>query len=357
MKKIFYYAVMALAVSAVMVSCEKKEGETPQPPKKVRLETPEVTATVNTDAGTVTVSWYQIEGAVSYTYKVDDGTESSTDKLTVELNAADLQAGSHTVSVKAIPAEDSEEYNESNWGDASFTLEQQEVEMPEEYEPYVGTWSMATTHVFNWTEDPANPGYVLANFEERELVFPVTIAWDGVNQVLVVTGLSPLDALLGPLPAVLAKFDDGNMYICGMVTLNYDLGQLSSQLSGYKLTWLGVADLGAEGYSPLTSSQVSRLYQIVNNGDTMTGTGLEVEVGMQDGSTMNAEYVAIDLLALSGNSMTILTAETDYMPGGTFTFTKTGNSVPAGANINVINSILTNNFVASMAFPIATINR
>lgn len=230
-------------------------------------------------------------------------------------------------------------------------MEQQETEVPEEYEAYIGSWSMTTTHVFNWKEDPANPGYVLPSYTERSLTFSVEIAWDGVNQVLIITGISPLDAYLGALPAVITKFDDGNMYICGMVTLNYDLSQIASQLAGYKLTWLGIADLGEEGISPLSSTSTTAVYQLVLNGNSMTGTGAPVSVGMSDGSTLDTYYIAIDILPVSGNSMTILVSEDDDIPAGTLTFAKTGNSVSAQSSINVLTSVLSRNVVASMAVP------
>lgn len=314
MKKIFYYAAMALAVSAVMVSCEKKEGETPEPSKKVRLATPEVTATVNTDEGTVSVSWFQIEGAVSYTYKVDEGTETSTDKFSFTLNVADLKAGDHSVSVKAIPAEDSEEYNESNWGSATFTIEETQGEPTEPSEglkAWFGTYEMVSSKSIDCASAEST---VTTLWNDASKTFSISISeYEGqyADSVAMVYGWS---VVAPDAPALAQLLPDGSLALLSEV-------QVTELEDGTPVSWTVMAEInGLQGYEDGTLSTVGGCpcsFIFVNNGGTYEVQPYSSE--LQGGGTFKT--VATDLFGSDGTYTYFLNLPFS-LPAGDFTMTQ-----------------------------------
>ena len=336
---------MALAACAVMVSCEKEEGTT----TTKRLSIPQVTATVGETE--VSVSWEAVENAVSYEYTVDNGAAQNITTTSFTIAVADLSEGEHTVSVVALPEEGSE-YNESRPGTATFEILGEPTEMPQEYAPYVGTWAVSSTQRMNWVPDPEKENYVLSQISDTQTDFTVTIAWDGINEILVMTGLSPLEAYFGEIPALLNFDEDGKMYIYSNVVLMEDMSELDNSLAGYSMMWVGVADLGEYGVSSITGQGNMPTYLLTVNGESMTGQGITVQVSvqMQDGSVEQTEgtFVAMDVVASSASGNMILEGEEDNIPAGTFTFTKTSSAVSINSSISIISAELNKNMNAAM---------
>ena len=336
---------MALAACAVMVSCEKEETTT----KTNRLATPQVTATVGETE--VSVSWEAIENAVSYEYTVDAGAAQSITTTSFTIAVADLAEGSHTVSVVALPEEGSE-YKESRPGSATFEILGEPTEMPQEYAPYVGTWAVSSSDKINWVENPDDNRYVMAQLTESPINFNVTIAWDGINEVLTMTGWSPMEAYFGALPTIL-DFYEGDMCILTNVMLMEDMSEISSELAGFSMMVVGLADLGEEyGISSLTAEGLVPTYVLSIDGDGMTGTGITttVTVRKEDGSTENveADFVACDVTASSAQGNMVLAGSDDNIPAGTFIFTKTSSAVSINSSISIISAELNKNMAAAM---------
>lgn len=363
MKRIFYFAAAAFAACAVMVSCDKDDDKkpnnppTPDPDQPTKLATPSVTCEVGETE--VTVSWEAVANAASYEYTVDGGTATTTEETTFTLAVADLAAGNHTVSVTALPEDGSEEYTKSDAGTATFNIEevQEPITMPDELAPYVGTWSLQTTAYMMWVDIPGREGYVQPEITNEPLNMTVEVAWDEINGMLVMTGLSPLEAVTGPVPIVMGYAEDSNMYIWTNLEVEYDLGQINSQLQGYNLFWQGIADFTEDGYgySTLTGDGMFNTYTvtIADDGNTMTATGAtaSAKAKLEDGTVVDLEgpWVAIDLGGVSAQGSTILTADDQsQMPAGDFAFTKTSNSVSAMAAMKIISTELNRNLVASM---------
>lgn len=113
MKKILFGAMIAMMAS-VVISCEKK----PQEPEAVKLATPSLSVSNQTDSS-FTVTWSAVSNAASYVYVFNGGSETSTGDLSVDFT--ELEAGSYEVKVKAIG--DGVKYLDSEWASISVTLE------------------------------------------------------------------------------------------------------------------------------------------------------------------------------------------------------------------------------------------
>lgn len=125
MKKFISGAMIALAATAFLSSCEKPDKEVTTEPSA--LATPQVTATVESDI--VTVSWSAVENAATYSYTVDGAAAVSTEQTSFTLQTAELSYGQHQVSVTALPADGSEEFLASKAGTATFTIEDTRVKL------------------------------------------------------------------------------------------------------------------------------------------------------------------------------------------------------------------------------------
>lgn len=317
MKKIFYYAAMALAVSAVMVSCEKKNEDTPEPSKKVRLATPEVTATVDAENGVVTVEWGKVENAVSYEYKVDAGTETPSTELSFTLNVADLKAGDHTVEVKAIPAEDSEEYNESNWGSASFTIEDntEPVEPSEGLKAWFGTYVVTSTKSIDCAVEGEN---IATNWKDAPQTFEITISeYEGefADSVALLMGWSVVSP---ETPALAQLLPDGSLALLSEV-------KVSELEDGTPVSWKVMGEInGLQGYEDGMLSTISGCpcsFIFVNNGGSYEV--IPYDGDLQAGGTFKA--VASDLFGDDGTYTYFLNLPFS-LPAGEFSMTQKSSS-------------------------------
>lgn len=337
MKKIFYYAAMALAVSAVMVSCEKKNEDTPEPSKKVRLATPEVTATVDAENGVVTVEWGKVENAVSYAYKVDAGTETPSTELSFTLNVADLKAGDHTVEVKAIPAEDSEEYNESNWGSASFTIEENTdpVEPSEELKAWLGTYKASSTMKLEFTEGAE---YIEIGKKEEPMEFTVTIEPSNNAELVLIYGLSGIQDI--PALGGIVKDQKGNTGL-GIITEQpfIDLGD------GTSAPWLAIGEISGgsnDGAISYITGGVEVAYYFPTDASPLTSVASSGD--LQNGGKFT--IVAADAAMQSSQGIGLLYPSYPvYLPAGEITLEKQADA-PAAVKRGGIPVMSFNNLVA-----------
>ena len=356
MKRIFYFATAAFAACAMLVSCDKDDDKkpnnppTPDPDQPTKLATPSVTCEVGETE--VTVSWEAVANAASYEYTVDGGTATTTEETTFTLAVADLAAGNHTVSVTALPEDGSEEYTKSDAGTATFNIEevQEPITMPDEYADYVGTWNVTTTKTLVAATTQGESDRI---DETPMTIENVSIAWSETEGFLLMTGFTAFETVLGSsIPAYIVPDEAGVLNIAG-VQLNFDLGELKPDYSGYMTTWcpmymteegLGVA-FSQGGMIPAYALTMSE------DGNTITADGVDLQ--FSDGSTHTVE--AYDLVGLSSQYYTLLNTNS---PAGTFTFTKTGNNAPAPATsvspLLPVTMTLTSNALSSMmASPIA----
>ena len=356
MKRIFYFATAAFAACAMLVSCDKDDDKkpnnppTPDPDQPTKLATPSVTYEVGETE--VTVSWEAVANAASYEYTVDGGTATTTEETTFTLAVADLAAGNHTVSVTALPEDGSEEYTKSDAGTATFNIEEVQgpITMPDEYADYVGTWNVTTTKTLVAATTQGESDRI---DETQMTIENVSIAWSETEGALLMTGFTAFETVLGSsIPAYIVPDETEVLNIVG-VQLNFDLGELEPNFSGYMTTWcpmymteegLGVA-FSQGGMIPAYALTMSE------DGNTITADGVDLQ--FSDGSTHTVE--AYDLVGLSSKYYTLLNTNS---PAGTFTFTKTGNNAPAPATsvspLLPITMTLTSNALSSMmASPIA----
>ena len=143
MKRNFLGAMIALAASAILFSCEEPAPE----PTPVSLATPVVSVTEQTETSFV-IAWEAVEHAVSYAYTLNDGAEQNTSELSATFT--DLTEGTYNVKVKAI-APEGEEYLDSDWASIDVTLE---VAEPEQLAaPQLSIASQdETSFVIEWSE-------------------------------------------------------------------------------------------------------------------------------------------------------------------------------------------------------------
>ena len=356
MKRIFYFAAMALAACTV-ISCEKEDPKDPGTPgggddtTPTKLATPNVKAEVGETE--VLVSWEAVANAASYEYTVDGGTATTTEETTFTLAVADLAAGNHTVSVTALPEDGSEEYTKSGAGTATFNIEevQEPITMPEAYAAYVGTWTLTSTQKVVL---PAAEGES-AQLLDEPVTKEVTIAWDEQMGVLTMTGFSQNEELFGidlPMMILPEAGSETPLYMCGGIGMGLDLSQVDNQLAGCDLYWLA-ATLVEGNVSLTTSTNAYPVYEMTLNEDgTISATAQPIEYNDGTTSTPNG----IDLFIWDGGQMLAFFME--YMPAGDYTLTKTGNNAPAPATsvspLLPVTMTLTSNALSSMmASPIA----
>lgn len=118
MKKFFTPILVAVMCIAASVSCTVDNHPEPGPePEKEALQAPEIS--IGIEAGyTVTASWAPVTNASSYRWEFDGSTdETSQNSITFH----DIDKGTYTLRVKAIPGNDSL-YTESGWAEKEITL-------------------------------------------------------------------------------------------------------------------------------------------------------------------------------------------------------------------------------------------
>lgn len=147
MKKFYFGAMIALAATAFLSSCEKNGTES----EPVALSTPVLTVVEQTESSFMVI-WDLVENAVSYTYTINNGTEESTTNESAQFT--DLTEGTYTVKVKAV-APEGDEFIDSDWASISVTLEGKEDEPLD----ITGTWVLGGNE-YSIESDGAN-GYLV----------------------------------------------------------------------------------------------------------------------------------------------------------------------------------------------------
>lgn len=156
----FYLRVFAVsAAAAVAFSCQEPENTTTEP-----LATPEVSAVVNDNDRTVTISWAEVPNATTYSWYIDSNSARTTDQTSVTVSTSDLTDGEHTAYVIANPALDAaDQYSASQPGSYTFTVtvlpEPQRLETPEvtanqdDNGTIVISWSSSNAASYNYSFD------------------------------------------------------------------------------------------------------------------------------------------------------------------------------------------------------------
>ena len=348
MKRIFYFAAMALAACAVMVSCEKEQTTT----KTNRLATPQVTATVGETE--VSVSWEAIENAVSYEWTLNDGEATSITTTSFAIPMTDLTPGDYTVSVVAYPEEGSE-YQESRPGIGTFVIPEEEIEPSEGILAWEGVYTLTSTHTMKIAVEGQ---YIAPTYVESPCTRELTIsAYPYDDSLAIVYGLSDL-TLLDPdnneFPAyAFAKLTpDNRLELKTTESEDYMLGQAQFQdgttgdLYFFALTWNAEAEAGKE-FGIVSGGPT---FILENNGSAINGTPYSGQLTTGESFTV----AATDVLALT-DGVSFITYPTD-LPGGSWTLTKTSEissaetEAVAGA---MLKTELKYNVAAAMAIPMA----
>ena len=339
MKRIFYFAAMALAACTV-ISCEKEDPKDPGTPgggddtTPTKLATPNVKAEVGETE--VLVSWEAVANAASYEYTVDNGAATAIEATSVTLAVADLGAGNHTVSVTALPAEGSKDYTKSDAGTCSFNIKEEEGDdpnpptgdVPEEYAGYVGTWTVTTTQSMIWDDDPENPGYVMPQYVNEPLEFNVDIAYDSESEVLLITGWTPGESAFGQALPLLAAMDAefGGVQIYS----GTQIGTIDEQGTEV-LMWLA-SDVDCQ----IVSIEQFPAYTLTlsSDGNTITGTPNTLTFNLQGGGTKDITMNSIEIYGYNTVSGELGVYTMDAAsPAGSFTMTKSSAGAPTNAPI------------------------
>lgn len=310
MKRIFYFAAMALAACAVMVSCEKEQTTT----KTNRLKAPQVTATVGETE--VSVSWEAVENAVSYEYTVDDGAAKNITTTSFTIAVADLASGSHTVSVVALPEEGSE-YKESRPGSATFEIKGAPVQPEGELSEWLGSYEVTASRQVELTSDGQRVSMAMV---EEPTTFNITIDASEYPDLVYVYGFSKVDA---DIPAVATLFSDqqtGQVVGLGLLAEEYPVAKLED---GTQLAYYGIYEnTDQEGVVGIVGG-LQYTFIFVNNGTTITSEAAPVYFS----ETQENPYyvVATDVMSAQGQEMALYYQSYPVkLPAGVFTLTKTG---------------------------------
>ena len=164
MRKVLYYAVMALVASSVMVACEKDNngddnGGGTGGGTTVRLAVPQLSIVDTTDNGIV-VGWAEIANAATYDVVLNDDEANMISVSETQYEVLTPEGGTYRVRVRSVPAEGSE-YTESQWSATlEFSVRAASGEIPAEYQPWIGFWTVSSDKSVKWAPDPADPQYV-----------------------------------------------------------------------------------------------------------------------------------------------------------------------------------------------------
>lgn len=348
MKKIFYYAAMVLAASAVMVSCEKEnpnnngnnDGNKPgggddNTPVAEKLATPEVDIQQGT-ATTALVSWVAIDNAASYSYTVDNGAAETTTETSFSLSLEGLEAGIHTVSVTAMPEDGSEEYLPSDPGTASFELLPEPVEPSEGILAWVGEYT--ATPEYSYVVAVDSQGNINYTRDDNATdPFTVTITPDDTNENGAwISGISRVKFSDGSSPEIYATLqEDGSLSVdftnvIGQVQAQYaDGSTVTLDLMAAPFVYIPQGLNGSDYYG---NTQIAgATYIFSNDGSAITATGNSGTEGEYEYTVLGVEVCG----AINGQVQGIFNDEGDAIPCGTLTLVKSENSVPAASRIVV----------------------
>lgn len=323
MKRIFYFAAMALAACAVMVSCEKKQDNKPntdidQPGEVTKLATPQVS--VEIDGDNIVVSWEAVENAGSYSYVFDAEAAQTTTETTVTRPASDYEAGSqHTVLVTALPAEGDDAHTASNAGVCNFTMpgvSTDPVDPVGELAEWLGTYTLTSTGSVTFT---LNGNSVDFSYNPSDPVtLEISMEPSSNAEVLFVYGLSGLGVDY-PLAASLFTDQQTGEVFLGLLAEDVTIMQDNegNYIGGYPICQLSDGSLTFVSGCP---------YTFVFDPETLKSEALDGE--LDAGTTFTV--VATDLFGADGQYISIYYSNYPVtIPAGEFTLEKSSASAPA----------------------------
>ncbi|HIZ86864.1 MAG TPA: hypothetical protein IAC03_01720 [Candidatus Coprenecus pullistercoris] len=299
-----------------MVSCTKDPEKQPDEPTiKTRLDQPKVKVT-SSEATSFTVEWTEIENAVSYAYKINDGEETVTEGLTAEFT--DLTPGIYTVQVKAKAADDSEEYRDSNWGSVNHTVARG-IDL-EELRSWIGTYDVTSTAqiVFEWN-DPAAQDYVNLRKVNEGMEFSITIEQNPDDEELLnIYGLSGIDERI-PAHATLVAAQDGSNAL-GIITNDAFVTGVDDD-GTVLLPWLPIVEFQDGSVGGL---QVEYSLMFINTNGYISSYPLVYQDVQGPMGTSSATVVATDVFGIKAGALQIYYGEyPKSIPAGSFDLTKT----------------------------------
>lgn len=339
MKRIFYFAAMALAACTV-ISCEKEDPIDPGTPgggddtTPTKLATPNVKAEVGETE--VLVSWEAVANAASYEYTVDNGAATAIEATSVTLAVADLGAGNHTVSVTALPAEGSKDYTKSDAGTCSFNIKEEEGDDPNpptgNLADWIGTYTATAEKGLLVGTD--SEGYITYAETTAPASFEITISENALTDgtpIAVIEGLS------------LVKFQDGSSPFAaayvqsdGSLSMGFDIsvGTVNATYAGgttVEMSLIWTPFLLIEGGNEDGSDLITPIYDGVatyvlrNEDGVITLSGGEGSIEGFPYTVLGAEAMGYD----ANGQLGIFNSSGDVHPAGTITLTKTSNNAPA----------------------------
>ncbi len=350
MRKVLYFAGMALVAASVLVACEKDPGEdNGNGGDVVRLAIPQPSFTDTTETS-VTVAWAAVENAASYTYMLNN-EENTTTETSVVIETP--EAGDYTFRVKSVPAEGSTEFAESQWS-STITYEYKgQVQDPSEgISEWLGTYTLTSSHTMNVILTEADE--IEVTYNPQPLTREITIApYDYDPNFALVSGLSDIELQdqsgnTFPAPAYATLSEDGSEFWLIGYAEGFEVGSVSFQgdETPYPMYFFGFTYDQSFG---IIMSDVT--FILTRDGDSIKAVGNAGS--LTDGSQF--QIVAVDIMALTGSSSVNWLSYPTELPGGTWTLEKTSDQYSAHAfrhNISAMKTLGTKVF-EPMSFSVA----
>lgn len=329
MRKVLYYAVMALVASSVMVACEKDNngddnGGGNGGGTTVRLAVPQLSIVDTTDNGIV-VGWAEIANAATYDVVLNDDEANMISVSETQYEVLTPEGGTYRVRVRSVPAEGSE-YTESQWSATlEFSVRAASGEIPAEYQPWIGFWTVSSDKSVKWAPDPANPQYVSPQIVDEpktaEVEFyysPDALQDESGNPVgcAIMVGWSDLEVSTGSELPIFSMLDENGGL--GLYT-GFSVAQLED---GSYLGPLGICTV--DGELTIVSGQYPA-FTMNLSGETATATPYSGKLSDERPFTVNA----LDFFsyAASGGDVGVFTEAVSM--AGTITMTKSANQSAA----------------------------
>lgn len=344
MRKILYFAGMALMATLALASCKDDNGKDDGGNGgggAQRLAVPQLVLSDTTETS-VTVSWGAIENAATYTYVFNNGEEASTAETSFIMETP--EAGEYTFRVKAVPAEGSEEYTDSQWSSTiSYVFKGSVVAPTEGLSKWFGTYTLTSTAtaIMGVSDDGSSlePGY-----EPTPLTREITIMpYEYDDSVALVLGLTEL-VLQDQDGNQMSGFHYARLLPSGELSIRADYDPMGKGADGmYCIAALTFQD-GSTAYAyaaaiidMMNLSFVGEMdYSFVlieENGEIV---GLPVSGTLSGGDPFTVQ--ATDIFAFDDSgAASILVAPTE-LPGGEWSLVKTSDEYSVNAfSRNVMN--------------------